>query len=144
MINRHGFIAWTNVDTDLCRHVASLDHNELNELIYDFIFKCSNLYPLVFLTHWGREEMDTISQTTFSDACSWMKMHEFRLKFHWSLLLRFELTIFQHWFRRQAIINYLWWSNCWRIYASLGLNELISCQMLRWNCIINMTWKHQT
>ena len=26
-------------------------------------------------------------------------MYEFRLRFHWSLLLRFELTIFQHWFR---------------------------------------------
>ena len=28
-----------------------------------------------------------------------MKMFEFRLKFHWSLLPRVELTIFQHWFR---------------------------------------------
>ena len=30
---------------------------------------------------------------------SWMKMYEFRLRFHWSLFLRFELAIFQHWFR---------------------------------------------
>ena len=30
---------------------------------------------------------------------SWMKMQEFCLRFHWSLFLRFELTIFQHWFR---------------------------------------------
>ena len=29
--------------------------------------------------------MDAISQTTFSSAFSWMKMFEFRLKFHWSL-----------------------------------------------------------
>ena len=51
------------------------------------------------LTHWGRDKMDAISQTTFSNAFSWMKMHEFRWRFHWSLFLRFELTIFQHWFR---------------------------------------------
>ena len=28
-------------------------------------------------------QMDAISQTTFSNAFSWMKMFEFRLKFHW-------------------------------------------------------------
>ena len=42
------------------------------------------------LTHWGRDKMDAISQTTFSNAFSWMKMHEFRLQFHWSVFLRFE------------------------------------------------------
>ena len=54
-----------------------------------------------FLTHWGRDKMDAISQTTFSSAFSWMKMFEFRLKFHWSLFLMVQLTIFHHWFR--------WW-----------------------------------
>ena len=44
-------------------------------------------------------QMDAISQTTFSNAFSWMKMFEFRLKFHWSLFPRVELTILQHWFR---------------------------------------------
>ena len=51
------------------------------------------------LTHWGRDKIDAPSQMTFSYAFSWMKMNEFRLGFHWSLFLRFELTIFQHWFR---------------------------------------------
>ena len=51
------------------------------------------------LTHWGRNKMDAISQTTFSSTFSWIKMLEFRLKFHWRLFLRVELTIFQHWFR---------------------------------------------
>ena len=40
-------------------------------------------------------QMDAISQTTFSNAFSWMKMFEFRLKFHWSLFPRVQLTIFQ-------------------------------------------------
>ena len=72
-----------------------------------------------------------ISQTTFSSAFSWMKILEFRLKFHWRLFLRVELTIFQHWFRWwlgavQATSYYLnrWWLAYRCIHASLGLDEL--------------------
>ena len=54
---------------------------------------------ILLLTHWGRGKMDAISQTTFSRAFSWMKMFEFRLNCHWSVFLRVQLTIFQHWFR---------------------------------------------
>ena len=76
--------------------------------------------------------MDAISQTTFSNAFPWIKMHELCLRLHWSLFIWFELTIFQHWFRwwlgaGQATSYYLnqWWLVYQRIYASLGLNELI-------------------
>ena len=76
-------------------------------------------------------QMDAISQTTFWNAFSWMKMFEFRLKFHWGVFLRFQLTLFQHWYRYwlgavHATSHYLnqWWLVYWRIYASLGLNEL--------------------
>ena len=51
------------------------------------------------LTHLGRDEMDTISQTTFSNVFSSTKMFEFRLRFHWSLFLKVKLTILQHWFK---------------------------------------------
>ena len=51
------------------------------------------------LTHWGRDKMDAISQTTFSSAFCWMKIFEFQIKFHWSFFLRVQLTIFYHWFR---------------------------------------------
>ena len=61
-------------------------------------------------------KMATISQTTFWNAFSWMKMFVFCFKFHWSLFLRVQLTIFQHWFRYwlgadQATSHYLsqWW-----------------------------------
>ena len=71
------------------------------------------------------------SQTTCWSAFSWMKMFEFRLKFHWSLFLRVQLTIIHHCFRQwlgavQATSHYLnqWWLVHWCIYASLGLNEL--------------------
>ena len=83
------------------------------------------------LTHWGRDKMDAISQTTFSNGLSWMKMYEYKLAFHWSLFLRVQLTIVQHWFRYwlgagQVTSHYLnqWWLVYWCIYASLSLNEL--------------------
>ena len=59
----------------------------------------SYTFCLQLLTHWGLDKMDAISQTTLSNAFLWMKMFEFWLKFHLSLFLRVQLTIFQHWFR---------------------------------------------
>ena len=49
--------------------------------------------PSISLTHWGRDKMAAVSQTTLSNAFSWMKMLEFRLRFHLSLSLRVQLTI---------------------------------------------------
>ena len=43
-------------------------------------------------------KMDVISQTTFSNVFSSVKMFEFRLEFHWILFLMVQLTISQHWF----------------------------------------------
>ena len=51
------------------------------------------------LTHWGRDKMAAIFQTTFSNAFSSMKMCKFRLVFDWNVFPRVQLTIFQHWFR---------------------------------------------
>ena len=85
------------------------------------------------LTHWGRDKMAAIFQKTFSNGFSWMKIYEFWLTFHWSLFLGVQLTIFQHWFRLwlgtdQVTSHYLkqWWLDYRRIYASLGLNELMN------------------
>ena len=97
----------------------------LNECIW------INVLIIAWLTHWGWDNMNAISQTTFSSAFYWMKMYELRLKIHWSLFLRVHLTIFQHWFRLwlgavQATSHYL--NQCWLVYrcmyASLRLNEL--------------------
>ena len=54
---------------------------------------------LNILTHWGRDKMAAIFQTTFSNAFSWVKMFKCRLMFHWNLFPRVQLTIFHHWFR---------------------------------------------
>ena len=75
--------------------------------------------------------MAAIFQTTFSIAFSWIKMYEFWIRFHWNSFLSVKLMIFQHLFRYwlgadQATSHYLnqWWLAYWRMYASLGLNEL--------------------
>ena len=52
-----------------------------------------------YLTHWGRDRIDAISQTDFSNSFSRLKMYEFCLRFHRSSFLRFELTIFLNGFR---------------------------------------------
>ena len=51
------------------------------------------------LTHWGRDKMAAIFQTTFTNAFSWMEMYNLRLSFHWSLFPGVQLTIFHRWFR---------------------------------------------
>ena len=101
------------------------------------------------LTHWGRNKMSAISQTTFSNTFSWMKMYDFHLRFHRNLFLRFELTIFQHCFRwwlgaDQATSHYLnqWWLVYWCMYASLGLNELIKAKTFSFHWLIEAWWCH--
>ena len=104
-----------------------------------------NRVTLRLLTHSNRDEIDNISQTTFSNVFSSMKMFELRLKFHWSLFLRVQLPIFQHWLRQwlgtvQATSHYLnqWWLVYRRIYAALCLNELIWYPFLLPSCAV--TW----
>ena len=84
------------------------------------------------LTQWGRYKVAAISQRTFSNAFSWMKMFKFLLKFHWNWFCWVS-----NWHysrigsdnglsptRQQASIRTNNNLIHWRIYASLGLNEL--------------------
>ena len=50
-----------------------------------------SLHPL---THWGRGKITAISQTTFWNAFSWMKIYEFRWKFQGSMLVCFNWMVF--------------------------------------------------
>ena len=134
-------ITYTNDDHDHWGFIASLGHNELKISISTFHVYTTNIKHLHSnvqsthlweLTHWGPDKLAAVSQTTVSNALYWMKMYEFRLRFHWHLFLRVQLRIFQHWFRSwlgadQATSHDLnqWWLVYWRIYASLGLNELM-------------------
>ena len=78
---------------------------------HSLIFKNKVLYT-TDLTQWGRDKMAAIFQTTFSNAFSWIKIYEFRLKFHWILFLRVQLTILQHWFRYGSALT-LWQAIIW-------------------------------
>ena len=85
---------------------------------YIYIYILVRALDNLDLMHWGQDKMVSILQTTFSNAFSWMKMLELRLKFHLSLFSMVQLIISQHWFRwwpgaEQASSNYLnqWWSS---------------------------------
>ena len=105
---------------------------------HDDVQYCSTVseYWVCFtFTHWGRDKITAISQTC-SNAFSWMEIYGYRLRFHWHLFLRSELTIFHHWFWQwlgtdQETSHYLnqWRKVYWRIYASHGLKELIQVQV---------------
>ena len=103
------------------------------------------------LTHWGQDKIAAITQTTFSNAFSWMTMYEFRLSFHWNLFLMCELTIFQRWFRQwlgadQATRHYLNQSCLvyWCIHGSLGVTRLalfyFIWHMATYRCLHVCTW----
>ena len=82
-------------------------------------------------------KMSVISQTTFSNTFSWMKIYEFRFKFHWSLFPRVQLPLFQHWFR--------WWAGTEQA-TSHCLNHCLPSSPMplcgtkgRWVNIVNRT-----
>ena len=101
------------------------------------------------LTHWGRDEMNNISQTTFSNVFSSMKMFEFRLKSHWSMFPRVQLIIFQHWFRQwlgavQVTSHYLdqWWLDYRRILCVTWPQWVKSSSRFIWKQIFHLRYIH--
>ena len=68
-------------------------------IIFDTHGEMRCYYVIVNSPHWGRDKLAAIRQTTFSNAVSWVKMYERRLKFHLTVYLRIQLTLFYHWFR---------------------------------------------
>ena len=106
---RRQAIIWTSARILL---IEPLEKKFIEILIEIITFSFSNMHlklssdkwqpfclGLNVLTYWGWDKMDAISQTTFSSAFPWMKIFEFRLKFHWNFFMRVHLTIFLHWFR---------------------------------------------
>ena len=81
------------------------------------------------LTHWGRDQIDAISQTTLSNALSRIKMNEFHLGFHWSLFLRFELTI-------PALVQIM----AWRRPGDKPLSEPMMVSLLTHICVTRPQW----
>ena len=139
--DHHSSLSFVNETAGL-KHMGTNSEMDVTLTIADRMLKSA-------LTHLLLDKMATILQMISPVAFLWMKSFVFWLKFHWRLFLRVQLTIYQHWFRKwldtdQATSHYLsqWWWIYWRIYASLGLNELthwplgdleIILQMYFWN-----------
>ena len=87
------FIAWTATVS----HRTAVPHSSYH-LLGMFEWSLS-LHSCVCIKTLRPSKMVIISQTTLANAFSWMKMLKFPLIFHWSLFLRVQLVIFQHWFR---------------------------------------------
>ena len=86
--------------TCICRSYANKILEFCNKMACEICIRQRYIQLAVLaLTHWGRDKKAAIFQTTFSNAFSGMKMFKFRLRFHWSLFQRVQLTTFHHWFR---------------------------------------------
>ena len=88
-----GFSAACSVSIHYCVIINYVYHQLMIQIGYPK--RLVEIINGISLTNWGREKMAAMSQTTFSNAFSCMKMYEFR----WSLFLKFESTIIQHWSR---------------------------------------------
>ena len=88
------------------------------------------------LTHRGWDKVAAILQTIFSNAFSWMEMHEF----HFKISLKFVREVRSN--NIPALVQIMAWHwpgdkplsepmmvSHWHIYASLGLNELVEIIM---------------
>ena len=69
--SKHGVVMWLRINDSLR-------------------FYISEVMDTFALTHWGRGKIAAILQMTVWNAFSWMKMYEFRFRFHWNL---FELKV---------------------------------------------------
>ena len=101
--------------------------------------------------------MAAISQSIFSNAFSWMKSFVFWFNFHWSLFLRVQLTISQHWFRlwlddEEVTSHYL--NQCWPdslmllcstrggwVNLTVGYLKLSSILSPLYYLVISVLWK---
>ena len=104
-----------------------------------------HVYRTRCLTHWDWDKITAISQTTFLNALSWMKMYEFQIRFHWCLFLSFDNNIsalvkIMAYSTNQTTSHYLnqWLLVYWCIYVSLELNESIgNIQNRHIQCVSN-------
>ena len=109
-----------HVVTKTERHVDVLVQSI--KLCFDYWIRLENFTWFVINTLRLRRDdhhfADDIFKYMFLNENVWIS-----LKYHRSLFLRAQLTIFQHWSAPWHYLNQCWLIHC-HIYASLGLNEL--------------------
>ena len=96
--------SWANLRCSSCSPLGwKWDYHNIAIVIHKQIYlkissaKCQPFCQGIFSS--PVDKMAAVSKTIFSVAFSWMKRFVFWLKFHWSLFLRVQITIFHHWFR---------------------------------------------
>ena len=85
------------------------------------------------LSHWGRDKMTTVSQTTFWNVCYWIKMYEFWLRIHWGMFLK-------------GLINYissLVQIMAWRCPGAKPLSEPMMVKLPNHICVTRPQWVKQ-
>ena len=82
------------------------------------------------LTHWVRDKTATISQTTFSNAFSWKKIYEFRLRFHWGLFPKVRIN------NIPAVVQIM----AWRRPDDQPLSEPMMFRLLVHICVTRLQW----
>ena len=90
----HTVSMWAPTPTS--RVIMFWSRQDLNDV---FELWSYGMNKLLVLIHWGWDKIASILHISFPNVFSCMKIYEFCFRFHWSLFLRFQLTIFQHWFR---------------------------------------------
>ena len=91
------------------------------------------------LTHWGQDKMAAISQTTFSNAFSWMIMYEFSLWFSLKFFPRGPIDntgilglIFQK-KKKKIIIKILWQLIFFQVRARNNFTKVRFCDGILWS-----------
>ena len=82
------------------------------------------------LTHWGRDKMDAISQTTFSSAFSWMKIFEFPIKISLKFVPKRSIN------NIPALVQIM----AWRRPGAKPLSGPIIASLLKHICVTRPQW----
>ena len=82
------------------------------------------------LTHWGRDKMAVIFQTTFSNAFSWMKMNEFRLKISLKFVPKGQINNIPSLYQIMA----------WRRSGDKPLSDAMMVSLLTHICVTRPQW----
>ena len=91
-----------------------------------YIFK----YVIYVNTQWGWDKMAAISQTTLPNAFSWMKMFEYRLRFHRSFVYQCPID------NIPALVKIMAWYRS----GDKPLSESIMIRLLTHICVTRPQW----
>ena len=107
---RQHAIPWTNVYPDLCCHMVSLGHNEL--------------------THWGREKVAAVSQTTLSKRISLNEIVRISIKVSLKFVPKGPFN------NNPALVQIM----AWRRSGNKPLSESMKVSLLTHICVTRPQW----